>query len=204
MNRVALIADRLRLRTEIGLHRHGPWWPLLALAFCLLLGLSLILMPALRNELAANEAVLGELRVRVASGAQPVAAVESASARHYQAFRRTLAEEGQVLPSIQAVLDSAARHGLSSKHAEYLRGRDLRAQAETVQMIVPVKGRYADVRRWIEELLATQVFLAVNELGFKRDAIGVNEIEARVRLTIWHHPSQPAGRAAGEVDAEGG
>ena len=97
MNRVALIADRLRLRTEIGLHRHGPWWPLLALAFCLLLGLSLILMPALRNELAANEAVLGELRVRVASGAQPVAAVESASARHYQAFRRTLAEEGQVL-----------------------------------------------------------------------------------------------------------
>lgn len=204
MNRVALFADRLRLNAEINLHRHGPWWLLLALAFCLLLGLSLILMPALQSELAAKQTALHELQPRAATGgAQPAASPESASGRHYRAFRQTLAEENQVLTTIKAVLDSAASHGLSSTRAEYLRGRDLRAQAETLQMTVPVHGRYADVRRWIEELLATQTFLAVNELSFKRDEIGLNEIEARVRLTIWHHPPRPPGRVGEAVEGEG-
>ena len=36
-------------------------------------------------------------------------------------------------------------------------------------MILPVKGRYPDVRRWIEEILATQSYTALNELGFKRE-----------------------------------
>jgi hypothetical protein len=119
-------------------------------------------------------------------------APESASERHYQAFQEVLAEESQVLASIQAVLDLVASHQLLSTRAEYQRGRDLQAQADTLQMIVPVRGRYADIRRWIEEILATQPFVAVDELGFKRDEIARNEVEARVRLSIWHHRARPA------------
>ena len=46
--------------------------------------------------------------------------------------------------------------------------------------------------------------MAVNEVGFKREDIGVNQIEAKVRLTIWHHPARPGEYRsridAGEVD----
>ncbi|RDE52334.1 MAG: hypothetical protein DVS81_00760 [Candidatus Accumulibacter meliphilus] len=194
MKRVSLLVDRLdrlRLSAEIGLHRHGPWWLLLALSFCLLLVLAATLLPALHAELAAAQGSLRALQARAANG-EPPAAPESASERHYQAFQEVLAEESQVLASIQAVLDLVASHQLLSTRAEYQRGRDLQAQADTLQMIVPVRGRYADIRRWIEEILATQPFVAVDELGFKRDEIARNEVEARVRLSIWHHRAQPA------------
>ena len=202
MNRISLLVDRLRLSAEIALHRHGPWWLVLALTACLLLLVSGMLVPALHAELVEKQDSLRALQARVPGGAPPVEAPESASERHYQAFREVLAEESQVLATIQAVLDSAVRHQLLSTRAEYQRGRDLQAQVDTLQMTVPVSGRYADVRRWIEEILATQAFVAVNELGFKRDEIGRNEIEAKVRLTIWHHrPTPPERLGAASVDA---
>jgi len=143
-------------------------------------------------DLAAAQGSLRDLQERAANGEAPTGAPQSASERHYQAFQEVLAEESQVLASIQAVLDLVASHQLLSTRAEYQRGRDLQAQADTLQMIVPVRGRYADIRRWIEEILATQPFVAVDELGFKRDEIARNEVEARVRLSIWHHPARPA------------
>jgi hypothetical protein len=110
----------------------------------------------------------------------------------------------QVLPSIKAILDSAASHRLISTRAEYVRAADANAQAATLQMTVPVKGRYSDVRRWVEEILRTQAYVAVNELAFKREEMGLNQVEAKVRLTIWHRPALPGEHRhridAGEVD----
>ena len=187
MKRIAQLVDRLRLRAEIGLHRHGPWWLVLALSCCLLLAVAATLLPALHAELAEQQARLRALQASVESGERPTEAQESTSERHYQAFIEVLAEEGQVLATIQAVLDLAASHQLLSTRAEYQRGRDLQAPADTLQMTLPVTGRYADIRRWIEAILATQPFVSVDELGFKRDEIARNEIEAKVRLSIWHH-----------------
>ena len=62
-------------------------------------------------------------------------------------------------------------------------------------MTIPLRGRYTDVRGWIEEILARNAYVAVNELGFKREEIGLDQIEARVRLTIWYDPAKSASRA---------
>lgn len=194
MNRLALLADRLRLAAEIWLQRHGPWWFLLAVLGCSLLGLAMVVIPRLEADLAEKQAILEELRALAASRPEPPPVPISPSESHYAAFREVLAAEDQVRPSIQAILDTAAAHRLLATRAEYLRGHDAKAQADTLQMIVPVKGRYPDVRRWIEEILATQPYTALNELGFKREEIGINQIEARVRLTVW---LRPAGAADG-------
>jgi hypothetical protein len=175
------------------LHRHGPWWLLLALSFCLLL-----VVAGNTPAGAARRAGGGagqSARLAGACGERRAADRERRNRRPNATTRRfleVLAEESQVLASIQAVLDLVASHQLLSTRAEYQRGRDLQAQADTLQMIVPVRGRYADIRRWIEEILATQPFVAVDELGFKRDEIARNEVEARVRLSIWHHRARPA------------
>ena len=206
MNEIKWNTDRLRLTADLWLYRHGPWWLVLAGVLGLLLGLVVIVMPQLDADLAAKVAALNELQVRVANRQEPsvpTALPAAVSAAHYQGFRQALTDDEQVLPSIQAVLDAAERHHLVSTRAEYVRGRDANAQAETLQMTVPVKGRYGDVRRWIEEILRTQAYVAVNEVGFKREDIGVNQIEAKVRLTIWHHPARPGEHRridAGEVD----
>jgi len=192
MNEFRLKSDRVRLAADIWLHRHGPWWLLLAVLVLLLLALALLVIPGRQAELTRQQVILGDLQAR-ASQPPPVAAATSPSADNYQHFRASLADEDQVLPALQAILDAAASHQLSATRAEYLRGRDANAQAGTLQMTVPVKGRYNDVRQWVEEILATHAFVAVNELGFKREDIGVNQIEAKVRLTIWYRPAGAAG-----------
>jgi len=204
VRRIAQLVDRLRLSAEIGLHRHGPWWLVLTLGFCLLLVVAGTLLPALHAELAAEQAALRALQARAASGEQPTEPPESTSDRHYQAFRAVLAEEAQVLATIQAVLDLAASHQLLSTRADYQRGRDPQAQLDTLQMTVPVSGRYADIRRWIEEILATQPFVSVDELSFKRDEIARHEIEAKVRLSIWHQQARATQRlGTASVNATG-
>ncbi|MFZ4536464.1 hypothetical protein [Propionivibrio sp.] len=198
MNQLKLVADRLRLAADLWLHRHGPWCLLFVGMLGVLLGFALIVMPQLNAELATKQATLKNLQVLVASSQErSVPAVDSAakSALHYQAFRENLADDEQVLPSIKAILDSAERHHLVSSRAEYLRAGDDHAQTEMLQMTVPVKGRYSDIRRWIEDILGTQAFVAVNELAFKREEISENQVEAKIRFTIWHHPASPAKRA---------
>ncbi|MEF8716688.1 MAG: hypothetical protein V5B35_15220 [Candidatus Accumulibacter necessarius] len=192
MNEFRLSSDRVRLAADIWLHRHGPWWLLLAVLVLVLLALALLVIPGRQAELARQQAMLGDLQAR-ASEPLPVAAATSTSVDNYHRFRATLADEEQVLRTLQAILDAAASHQLIATRAEYLRGRDANAQADTLQMTVPVKGRYTDVRQWVEEILATQAFVAVNELGFKREDIGVNQIEAKVRLTIWYRPAGAGG-----------
>lgn len=207
MNRLKQIADRLRLVADLWLHRHGPWWLVLAGVLGVLLGFAVIVMPRLDAELAAKVATLNALQERVANSQEPstAAALPAAgSAFHYQVFRETLADDEQVLPSIKAILDAAAGHRLISTRAEYVRAVDANVQAETLQMTVPVKGRYSDVRRWVEEVLRTQAYVAVNELAFKREEVGLNQVEAKVRLTIWQRPPSPGEHHrridAGEVD----
>lgn len=196
MKRIARAIDRLRLTADIGLHRHGPWGSLLALVVAVLCGLALLGLPRIEARLAGQQATLQALQTRASSPQAPPPALVSASEVHYTTFRETLAEASQVLPTIKTILDSAQAHQLRVTRAEYLRGRDANAQAETLQMTVPVRGRYQDVRRWIEEILATQPAVAVNEIGFKREDIGVTEVETKVRLTLWHLPATPGGGAA--------
>ncbi|EXI66591.1 MAG: hypothetical protein AW08_02496 [Candidatus Accumulibacter adjunctus] len=196
MNELQRIADRLRLFADLWLHRHGPWWLLLAGALAALLAVSVIVLPRLSAELATQLVALAELQERLASHQAPATATTTgatASAANYRAFREALADDDQVLPTVRKILDAATRHRLRATRAEYLRAADPQAQVERLQMTVPVKGRYADIRSWVEEVLRTLAPVALNELAFKREDVGLDQVEAKVRLTIWHLPP-----AAGE------
>jgi len=195
VNRLKSITDRLRLEADLWLHRHGPWWLLLAGAIGALLALALLVMPGMEAELAAKRAVLAEIQMRLADSrvvSAPMALPAAESALHYEAFREMLTDEKEVLPRIKAVLDLAVAHRLISTRAEYVRSVNANAQAETLQMTLPVKGRYIDLRRWIEDILRRYANVAVNELAFKRDEVAVNQVEAKVRLTIWYRRSSSA------------
>lgn len=195
MSRLASSIDRLRLAVELCLYRQGLWWPLLAVTVLLLVALAAIAIPGRQAELAARQETLSELRARAAGQQEPSAVPEATSEANYGAFRAALAAENEVLPGIEAILDAAESHHLMATRADYVRARDAHAQAASLQMTIPLRGRYTDVRGWIEEILARNAYVAVNELGFKREDIGLDQIEARVRLTIWYDPAKSASRA---------
>jgi hypothetical protein len=113
----------------------------------------------------------------------------------------------EVLPSIKAVLDAAASHHLTS-HARRVPARPrcpcaggIRADDGAGEGAL--SGHPALDRG---DPAHAGPSVAVNELGFKREEIGVDQIEAKVRLTLWHRPAKarpappadPGGRSSHE------
>jgi hypothetical protein len=94
---------------------------------------------------------------------------------HYAGFQGHTGQDDEVLPSIKAILDAAARHHLLATRAEYLRAADAHAQAARLQMTVPVKGVIRTSGAGSRRSSRTQPHLALNELGFKREEIGLSQ-----------------------------
>jgi hypothetical protein len=53
------------------------------------------------------------------------------------------------------------------------------------QISLPVRGTYTQLRKFIVQLLNETPAASLDELNFKRDAIANNEVEAKVRLTLY-------------------
>lgn len=196
MKRLPELAARARVTAEIRLHRHGPWWLLLLLLAAALLGVWLTVIPRLEDALAEQRSTLARLQAQLAADQPPPAPPLPVAHANYQAYCLALRDEDAVLGAIREILDVAGKQRLAIKRAEYERSRHPDAQAEGVRMTLPIRGRYADVRAWIEAILVAQPSLAVNELTFKREEISSGEVDARVRLTIWHHPRERLCRGA--------
>ncbi|WP_019143020.1 type 4a pilus biogenesis protein PilO [Noviherbaspirillum massiliense] len=53
------------------------------------------------------------------------------------------------------------------------------------QVSLPVRGSYAQIRKFIVQVLREVPAASLDELSFKREAIDSTEVEAKVRLTLY-------------------
>jgi hypothetical protein len=83
---------------------------------------------------------------------------------------------------IETMQDEAVRRGLQIDRAEY---RQSGTAALRVQVLLPVRGEYPALRRWLETLLYRHPSLALDELGLRRVADGGSTVEARVSLSFY-------------------
>lgn len=102
-----------------------------------------------------------------------------------KAFYRFLPQQSTVLAEVQKVFDAADTNGIDLDKAEYTMSSDQFANLSRYQVTLPLHGRYTDIRFFVIDLLNTMPALAVNELTFKREDIHTQEVEARLRLTIY-------------------
>lgn len=169
MNRVHRLLDALGPAGVAGLG---------VLVFCAALHFS-ALLPAER-ELAAR--VLALERQRAHAGVRPVSGVEGASEllRFHAAFppASRLADE---LAELSAQAKAAK---LELEQAEYrldARGTGLAAY----RVVLPVRGSYAQVRRFVGLVLERMPTASVDALRFERGKTTDARLEARVQLTLY-------------------
>ncbi|MET0981634.1 MAG: hypothetical protein ABWY02_06005 [Telluria sp.] len=134
--------------------------------------------------------LLGEQRVlarRVAAlPVAPVALAPPATDEHHLAlFYGSLGERRHTEQQVRALFALAAKSGLVLRQGEYKPAYDRNAGLHTYQVTLPVRGSYGAIWQFALGALRAIPFAALDEISFRRDAIGDAQVEARLRLTLY-------------------
>lgn len=126
------------------------------------------------------------LAARVAAPAQvaPVPAPKPAADNLAQ-FYASLGPRRHAEQQVKTLFDLAAKNGITLAQGEYKGGYDRNARVYTYQVNLPVKGSYAAIWQFAMGALRAIPFASLDDIGFRRDAIGDPQVEARLRLTLY-------------------
>lgn len=164
-------------------HQLG-WQGMLGLAIlvgAIVLGLT-VLLPAILH-LQQLEKDFAQLQAAVKQHAtltddrSPQAALNS--------FYEFLPPEKKANQQIAVILNAADAYSLQLDQVEYVLKRDSTLGLSRYLITMPLRGRYTDIRYFVIELMNRMPSAAVNELSFRREDIKAEQIEARLRLTVY-------------------
>jgi len=155
--------------------------------------------PHLRAEEAAQQQRLlrAERSLRAADNAAVVVAPSVVEERLAK-FHDTLGERRYAEQQVKTLFAIAAKTGLGLDQAEYKSVFDKNSNTHAYQIRMPVKGPYAAIRHFCEQMLLAIPFASLDEISFKREAIGSEVLEAKLRITLYLADA-PAVQAKGVV-----
>ncbi|BAN50724.1 GspMb/PilO family protein [Metapseudomonas resinovorans] len=165
-------------------------WPGLGGAALLALALGYAvfgLLPA-RQALADMQRQLQADRVQLASVAEPVAPgkpASGASSAQLEDFRRNLPAQLDATGAIDRIYALAQDEGIALARGEYALGVDPKTRLARYQVLLPVRGSYPQLRRFLHGLQAQLPALALEEVDLQRKQIADSELEGRVRMTLY-------------------
>lgn len=152
----------------------------LALVTCLTAaGLHGLLRPTLERQVIALEQSLK---------APPVDRHRDEAAslmQRYHGFEDRLADRSKRGDLLEIVFGEAATAGLSLTQGDYSMVSEADGGYDKLQIVLPVKGSYQQVRTFAETLLAKLPALALDEISFQRETVKSTGIEARLQLTLY-------------------
>ncbi len=101
------------------------------------------------------------------------------------AFYGTLPRERKVVELLDKVNLTASRESLRLTQGEYKLTRDQGGRIGSYQVVLPVRGGYVQVRKFIARVLNSLPSVALNGIRFSRDTIGGTNLETRIEFTIF-------------------
>lgn len=174
------IAAHLRFQ----LYRHG-WPAILGLALIVVAaGFQFFIVTEVRTHADALRAEQAVLRKRLAEQVNP----QEASNRNLAAFYAGLPVAAGSDGMIETIHRAAAANDVTLAHGEYRLTRDSTASGVPLlryQITLPARASYPQLRAWLADVMNAVPTLALDELGFQRDAVGSGMVESRVRLTLF-------------------
>lgn len=176
----------LGLQAMLALARIG-WGATLAGLLCLAGATGLWwFAPQLRihEEMQQQDLLRARQSLRVANTAAP-APPRSIVEERLAKFQDTLGEKHYAEQQVKTLFAIAAKAGLSLQQAEYKSVFDKHSNTHAYQIRLPVKGPYPAIRQFCEQTLQAIPFASLDEISFKREAIGSEVLEAKLRITLF-------------------
>ncbi|MGH8642541.1 MAG: hypothetical protein ACRET6_12580 [Burkholderiales bacterium] len=86
---------------------------------------------------------------------------------------------------LERVYGAAEKNGVALEIGEYRLVQDKNWKLTRYQLTLPVRGSYQQIRGFIAQVLTDVPASALEEIGFRRDTVGSDRIDARLRLTLY-------------------
>jgi hypothetical protein len=154
---------------------------LIAIALVGLLG---FILPSEENLKRTTE-VAANLQKRLnAELANPVAHSLPAETS-LTSFYKHLPPEQSATKQMKKIYKFASVESLRLTQGEYKFTHDKAGRLGSYQIILPVKGSYIQVRKFIAKVMNTMPMVALDEVSFRRETIGGAEVEAKIQFTIF-------------------
>lgn len=136
-----------------------------------------------QDRLSALSAERTALAARLGSRDEARAPVtQSSQLSNFYAFFPPTGAVPDLLGSIER---AAQDNGLVLLKGEYRLTRDPQFRLTRYQVTLPLRGSYADVRGFVNDVLEDVPAAALEDLTLKREEIGEPDVEARVRFTLF-------------------
>lgn len=163
------------------LARRVEWVPLTALLVCLVgAGLQWLALPRMAEHARAQERSLindPSERNRFDD--------DSLHTERYRAFKDRLAENSERGELLKIVFSEATAAGIPLAQGDYTLVAETEGGYDKLQINLPLKGSYKQIRVFTKTLLDKLPQLSLDEISFRRDNIKSPNVEARLRLTLY-------------------
>lgn len=173
----------LWLRLALALRRMNP---VVAGAVALALALAVAILLMLRAMADLDEQY--EAARRQAALPSPAARAEPApppsADQNLAHFYGSLGDRAKVDRQLKTLFALAGKNGLSLRQGEYRSSQDRAGRFFTYQITLPVSGRYGAIWQFAFDALRALPHASLDDVAFRRDAIGSEVVEARLRLTL--------------------
>ncbi|OFZ71061.1 MAG: hypothetical protein A2Z01_00035 [Betaproteobacteria bacterium RBG_16_58_11] len=80
---------------------------------------------------------------------------------------------------------AAGAQKLVLEQGEYRLNPDKTGKLVRYQVTLPVKGSYLQIRQFVDQALIDVPVAALDDINFKREAIGATQLEARIKFTLY-------------------
>lgn len=135
---------------------------------------------------------LVELRENSAKNREYLEKVENGSARlpvvpqhQLDEFHRALPTQLDATSAIDRIYAMAAKERIALARGEYSLGIDPKTHLARYQILLPVRGSYPQLRRFLHALLNDLPAVVVEDVDFQRKRIADTELSGRIRMTLY-------------------
>ncbi|MBC8007533.1 MAG: hypothetical protein H7X76_05740 [Prolixibacteraceae bacterium] len=138
--------------------------------------------PLASNALVLRDQVAG-LEAHAAKQVADTKPVREASP--LETFQEQLPGVAQAPAIVRQLHGLAQSAGLTLERGEYRPLPDASARLVRYQIVLPVKGSYAQVRRFLAAAMRDMPGLALDGIGFHRDKLAPDQLEVQLRFTAF-------------------
>jgi Tfp pilus assembly protein PilO len=111
--------------------------------------------------------------------------VKPGKARQLRTFYEFFPHYSSVPDWLSRINAAAQSTGLSLDLGEYSMVQERGARLARYQLTLPLKGNYRQIRGFIGEVLREVPAASLDDISFRREAIGSQVLDTRIKLTLF-------------------
>jgi hypothetical protein len=130
-----------------------------------------------------KDASLRQIAIRQSEDARPPDTNDLVP--RYTEFRGRLLASKAWSEHLKSVFAVATQAGVTPEQADYRWRQDAACGCQALQLTMPVRGTYPQLRAFIDALLAEFPSLALDEISLQRESVRHPNVDARLQLTLY-------------------